>query len=221
MLHIIRRVKYINIRTLFFNFYYFPPRIAFKLPVFISRNVKFTSMRGRVCLSVPPSMGMIKLGYHRVGIFDFNKEKFIWQVQGTIKFGENIIIGQGCRISVNEGAELIIGDGVKITANSNVIASHGISIGRDSLISWGCTLMDTDFHSIVDSQGRWMNPNRSIRIGSRNWICSNVNIYKGVHSNEGVIFAARSNVMAGKYNSHTLYGGNPAKLLKQNIGWEH
>ena len=221
MIHIVRRLRYLNLRTVVFNFYYFPPRIACKLPVLISRNVKFIALRGKVCLSVPPRMGMVKLGYHRVGIFDYRNEKFLWQVKGTIKFGENVDIGQGCRISVNEGAELNIDDGVKITANSNIIASHKISIGRDSLISWDCNLMDTDFHSIVDCQGILINPNKPIKIGPRNWICSNVNVFKGVHSNEGVIFASRSNVMTGQYNSHTLYGGNPAKLLRCNIDWEH
>ena len=81
---------------------------------------------------------------------------------------------------------LIFGDGVCITAESSIICYDRIEIGDDSLISWECQLMDTDFHSIRQSDAQegstgsvLLNPDAPIYIGRHCWICSRCMVLKG------------------------------------------
>ena len=59
-----------------------------------------------------------------------------------------------------------------------------------------------------------------IKIGNNVWIGSNVIILKGVTIGDGAVVAAGA-VVTKNIPPKCLAGGVPAKILKENIVWQH
>ncbi len=138
------------------------------------------------------------------GVFVFENQ------EGRVQIGSRTFIGGSTFVSVNE-----------------------IIIGDDVLISWGCTIIDNNSHSINFSQRKddvllykrsnsqstsqfknWKNvESRRIVIGDKSWIGFNTIILKGVNIGEGSIIAAGS-VVTKDVAPWTIVGGNPARLIR-------
>lgn len=139
------------------------------------------------------------------GNFIFEKDS------GTITIGNNTFIGGGTFICV-----------------------EGIEIGDDVMFSWGCTVTDTNAHSLVSTERindvkdwkrglsenkigaykDWTNvKSKKITIKNKAWIGFNSIILKGVTVGEGAIVAAGS-VVTGDVPDYAVVGGNPARIIK-------
>jgi len=55
----------------------------------------------------------------------------------------------------------------------------------------------------------------TVRIGAHCWLCANVVILPDAVFEEGVILGANSLASTGRFDSWSLYAGNPARLLKR------
>jgi acetyltransferase-like isoleucine patch superfamily enzyme len=110
--------------------------------------------------------------------------------------------------------------------SSRLVCAEEILIGDDVLISWGCTIVDHDSHSLVWDerkedvvewcQGRkdWKHVKvRKICIGNRVWIGFNSIVMKGVNVGEGAVIGAGS-VVTRSVEPYTLVAGNPAKPIR-------
>jgi acetyltransferase-like isoleucine patch superfamily enzyme len=91
-----------------------------------------------------------------------------------ISFGERVSLGEDCGIAVfgspERTAKLRIGDRSYFQPRVRINCSDNIEIGADCAFSWDVDLLDTDFHSIVESDGT-IRPNHApIRIGDRVWV---------------------------------------------------
>lgn len=174
-------------KSIYFCLRMFPLRTALRLPVIVSRHVWLEELKGRVEIPEHPKVAGIRIGFGRVGIFDYHRSRTILQLSGgTVSFRGRASLGQGTRISMGPRGHLIFGDGVCITAESSIICYNKIEIGEGSLISWDCQFMDTDFHSIrqtISQDGSaastLLNPNAPINIGKHCWICSRCMVLKG------------------------------------------
>lgn len=137
-----------------------------------------------------------------------------------------------------------IGRRSSIGGNTTIICTQpeGISIGAQVMISWGCTLMDSNAHSLVLEErindawyfemsrkaGKiglfkdWINvKSKPIRIDDGVWIGFNVIILGGVHIGRGAVIGAGS-VVAKNIPPFTVFAGNPARFIKlapKNSGW--
>lgn len=155
--------------------------------------------------------------------------------QKTVK---NLIIGDNCLISGNyffelEGAQVEIGSDTFI-GNSSFVCSTKIIIGSQVLISWGCTIMDNNAHSLIFEERKndvhdwkrsleegkigqykdWTNVAKgSVIIKNKAWIGFNVIILKGVTIGEGAVVAAGS-VITKDVPDYAVVAGNPATILK-------
>lgn len=119
-----------------------------------------------------------------------------FQVRGILKLG-NVFINNRCRIYCNKCIE--IGDKTVI--------------GEDVLIR------DNDGHFILKNGQRI--PNEApIVIGGNVWICARVIILKGVNIGDGAVIAAGA-VVTKDVPAKALVGGVPAKIIKNNVEWEH
>lgn len=155
-------------------------------------------------------------------------------VYGAIPKEKNIEIGDDCIISgtivlYNSKAKVVIGNRVFIGPNSTLFCYDSIEIGNDVMISWGCTLIDTNAHSIkseerltdvLDWKKGWEYKNwavvnsRKIVIQRKCWVGFNSIITKGVLLKEGCVVASGS-VVTKNFEEYSILGGNPAAFIKK------
>src|SRR5689334_19047679 len=81
----------------------------------------------------------------------------------------NVIIGSNCQLLCqielqSKDAQVVIGDRVYIGPGTRIFCREKVEIQSDVLISWGCTILDTNFHSLksVDRKDDVIN-------GKRGW----------------------------------------------------
>jgi acetyltransferase-like isoleucine patch superfamily enzyme len=132
-------------------------------------------------------------------------------VKGYVK------VGPGVFIIVNKNATITIGDNTYFAADSKVYSNKSIEIGKNCAISWGVTIIDTDFHEHwIDNI--YKKHTESIKIGNNVWIGCNTTILKGVEIGDGSIIAAGS-VVVNNVPPRSLIAGNPAKVIAKNVSW--
>lgn len=162
-----------------------------------------------------------------------NKSKTSYKVSHIGCCGD-VSVGKGCNLNCHfqlysSEAKIKVGERVFIGLNSILFCREKIIIGDDVMISWGCTLIDTNAHSL-NSNSRindvldWnLGPEhkdwtevvtKPIEIKNKVWIGFNSIICKGVTIGEGAVVAAGS-VVTKDVAPYTIVGGNPAKFLKK------
>ena len=136
----------------------------------------------------------------------------------TVCFNGKVKIGSACRICCNEKGNIIFEDGVNITGRTAVVSDNRITIGKDSLISWDCLLMDTDFHKVI-YQGKPVNNSKVIYLRDHVWIGCRSTILGGADVSENSIVAAGSILTKHFDEENILLGGNN-RVLKKNVLWD-
>lgn len=208
------------IKTLYFNFKFLAFKKALKLPFIIANKVYLKNLSGKILLHCSPETALIKIGFSDVGIFDEKVSRTILFLKGSMEFYGKANIGHGSKISVGENAELILGENFIITAESSIVVEKRIEIGDNCLLSWDILIMDTDFHKIIDSSEQICNQASPVKIGNNVWIGCRCLILKGSEIPKGAIIGANSTITKKLLNEDSLFIGNPATLIKENIKWE-
>lgn len=177
--------------------------------------------------------------------------KYFYSVYVKRKYKKNLFVGNGSKLSFNkfafkkncsisigsqsmiqasfyfdkEYAKITIGNRTFI-GGSKIICAEEIEIGDDILMSWGCTIVDHDSHSLSflerkDDVINWLEDKKiwdmvsikKIKIHDKVWIGFDVKILKGVTIGEGAVVAAGS-IVTKDVLPYTLVGGIPAKIIK-------
>lgn len=141
---------------------------------------------------------------------------------------------QGTFIFENSEGYIQIGDRTFI-GGSTFICIDRIKIGNDVMISWGCTIVDNNAHSLkysnritdVSDWKRGLAENKvgfykdwsdvkkaPVIIKDKVWIGFNSIILKGVTIGEGAVIGAGS-VVTKDVAPWTIVAGNPARLLRE------
>ena len=119
-----------------------------------------------------------------------------------IKLGRKVNLHAGVKLSglgnAGKRSELILGDGVAVGDRTEIHAG----------------IMDRDYHKFESET----EVTRPVVIGKRVWIGCNVLILKGVTVGDGAVIAAGS-VVTKDVPAASLVGGNPARILKENVTW--
>ncbi|RQO65696.1 acetyltransferase [Pedobacter sp. KBW01] len=118
----------------------------------------------------------------------------------------------------NEKAFISIEDGVWINNNAHIISDGpGITIGKDTLIGPNFTAYDSDFHDLrPDKRLTGIPLTGAIVIEQNVFIGSNVTILKGVTVGKNAVIATGS-VVTKSIPKNAIAGGNPCKIIKENI----
>ncbi|MDP4181395.1 MAG: acyltransferase [Bacillota bacterium] len=135
----------------------------------------------------------------------------------AIKVGRKVQLYKGVKLSAfgNENfSEIIIGNNTSIGDRTEIHSGKRVEIGNGCNISWDVCIMDRDYHKF-NSQKEEIKP---VKIGNDVWIGCNVLILKGITIGDGAVIAAGS-VVTKDVEPKTLVGGNPAKVLKEDIYW--
>lgn len=152
---------------------------------------------------------------------------FVSVGKGTVCSGHFIFESASGKVTIGENCHI---------GASDFICSTEITVGSNTLVSYGCTLMDHDSHSLDFRERRndiaaefddfkhgrggtahknWDSVKKApIRIGNDVWIGMRTIILKGVTIGDGAVVAAGS-VVTKDVPPRTLYGGNPARFIKE------
>ncbi|HEY4400343.1 MAG TPA: hypothetical protein VGM95_07445 [Lactobacillaceae bacterium] len=124
---------------------------------------------------------------------------------------------------ISNSAYIYIGENNFFNGIVRLVASEqtNIFIGRDNLFSTDGSLETTDVHLLYDLEsGQRINNAADIFIGDHNWFGREFFVGKKAIVGSGSVFARRSLLTGKYYPSHTLWGGSPAKLLKENVSFD-
>jgi len=150
---------------------------------------------------------------NRIGLNPNNKGVLRIYKKGRLEVDGFVRIARDCKIYV--AGKLSIGNATYINPNTLIFARTNVKIGSGCAISWNCQILDDDFHKITSNE----NQARPITIGNRVWIGCNSIILKGVTIGNNSIIAAGS-LITKDVEANTLVGGNPARVIKENVNWE-
>ena len=95
---------------------------------------------------------------------------------------------------------LSVGNNICINGNTTICCAQEINLGSNTLVSWDCIFMDTDFYKIY-SANKEINQNTPIIIGENTWIGCRVSILKGCRIPAGSVIAAGSVVNKKRINN--------------------
>lgn len=131
--------------------------------------------------------------------------------------------GEGLTINIEDNRNRVeLGESFSCGKNTELAAIEGTSIifGSDCMLSANITIRTGDSHSIVDKDGRRTNISKSVIIGNHVWIGNSVLILKSTKLGDNSIVAGGAVVPGKNYPENSILGGNPAKVLKENINWK-
>jgi acetyltransferase-like isoleucine patch superfamily enzyme len=158
--------------------------------------------------------------------------KFVENRDTYLNIGNNCIVDGNFVFETTTGS-IAIGNNTFI-GGSTFICVNNITIGNDVMISWGCTVVDNNAHSLISSEraddvkdalrakheGKtgiykdWsVVKSAPITIKDKAWIGFNSIILKGITIGEGAVVGAGS-VVTKDVPDYTIVAGNPAIIVK-------
>lgn len=121
---------------------------------------------------------------------------------------------------VGNDSVIYIGKDSYINRTSHLYATErkNIIIGNELLLSFDTYFRTADAHIIYDcNTKKRINPSKSILIGDRVWIGQQSLILKGTCIGSGSIIGGHSVLSNKNIRSNSLYAGNPARKIKENV----
>lgn len=124
----------------------------------------------------------------------------------------NVSFLKDTTIQIHPNAELTIGRNTYFNG-SFIDCTSQITIGSDCAVADGVRIMDNSWH-LNNSRGR------RVKIGNKVWIATNAIILPDITIGDGAIVAAGA-VVARDVPPKCLVAGVPAKIIKENVEWNH
>ena len=129
------------------------------------------------------------------------------KVPYNLRYGAYIEIVNGGHLKIGQGAANV---GLNIMCAKEVTIGNGVRIGRNvSIRDWNGP------HVIISDSYRNHAP---VHIEDHVWLCTGCTIMPGVTVGAGSVVAANA-LVTKNVPPHSLVGGSPAKVLKENIEW--
>jgi acetyltransferase-like isoleucine patch superfamily enzyme len=159
----------------------------------------------------------LRLGITPLGFAD-NRTHGLLNVRGSLKVGSGVVVGTGTRWDIGPDAKVEIGEGCIFSANTLMISTNSITIGKRVGISWDVQIMDDNFHefSIDGVPSPQTGP---VVIGDDAWVAPKCVILRGTRLAEGCAVATGT-VVSGVFDEpYCLIAGSPAKVVRRNVKW--
>lgn len=143
-------------------------------------------------------------------------------IPGQLYISDNtsVIIGNvsfysGSRLTINKGASFVFKSGY-VNSESIIECFDRIEIGENVIISERVQIRDSNNHDMCYPGYKINSP---VIIGNNVWIGLGAIILSGVNIGEGAVVAAGA-VVTKDVPPHSLVGGCPAKVLKEDVKWK-
>lgn len=141
--------------------------------------------------------------------------------------GNTVTIGPWCYLGgtdlfmEDDGGSITIGSCTKFLGRTHlaVIEGTAITIGQDCLFSSDIQLRTGDSHSVLDLQGRRINPSEGITLGDHVWVGTRAFLTKGARVGDHSIVGACALVTKPFEQPHCTLAGVPAKVVRQGVDW--
>lgn len=139
---------------------------------------------------------------------------------GVLDFAPGSIIGDSVQIYVGAGATLRMLTRASVGDRSVLNVISGLSIGKGSMVSWDCQILDSDFHAILGVDGEEGAISTPIVIEDQVLLGCGTTILKGVVVRHDSVVGAGSVVSGGiQFPPYSLIAGNPARVVRTIGGW--
>jgi acetyltransferase-like isoleucine patch superfamily enzyme len=158
----------------------------------------------------------LRIGMNPEGFVPRDEETYL-NILGEMTIKGSWSVGRGCKIWVDPNGTLEIGNGGYVNSYTNFMVGHSVKIGDNCIISWNCQFLNEGKHQIAYN-GR-QTKGRNILIGNNVWIGNNVKIYEGAIIPDNCVVASDSVIKSAYYKKNVLIGGNPSKILKEEVTW--
>ena len=117
--------------------------------------------------------------------------------------------------------EISIGKNTKLCGKAHLATIEGtkILIGENCLFASDLHFRTGDSHSILDPDGKRINPSQDIVIDDHVWIGTKVTCLKGVHVAHDCVAAATATLCKNYDTPNAIIGGVPGRVIKTDIRW--
>lgn len=125
----------------------------------------------------------------------------------------NFSLHYGCDVQIFKGGKLYLGSGF-INADTKIRCRNKIVIGEDVAISHDVLIIDCNGHNLNCKE----DIGKPVHIGNHVWIGSKCIILKGVTIGDNSVIAAGT-IVTKDVPPNVLYGGNPARVIREGCTW--
>lgn len=126
----------------------------------------------------------------------------------------------GTILYVGPGATLDISEGFTASHDLKIYCRYKITIGKDNMWSYYNVVMDNDGHHIFDEDRKHVNVNKEVVFGNHVWLGCRCIVLKGSKVADGAVIASGTTIRKELIKPNSIYGGNGAEPLKENISWD-
>lgn len=148
------------------------------------------------------------------------RSNIIFKGDNSLVIIRNSIDSIKLTLTIYSDSVVYIGTNISMNNRFELIASEAknIIIGNECLISSLCLVRTSDAHRLYDlNTMKRVNIGRSVFIGDYVWLAARVVLLKGTKLHSGCIIGSDAVVTGKEVLSNSVWGGNPARLLKSNV----
>lgn len=221
-----RLLSYNVLKTLYVNFCIFPLKVAVKLPLQIGWRVEFQHLyKGCIKLddNVRLNRYMVKIGITSFPMISTKSNYTLirFAKNGTMSFGNDVLIHNGVSLITSEGGNIRIGSDCVINQRTKIYSQKTVTIGNHCRLGWECQVMDSDCHLVYNDNKKTIgNPIGEVYIGDNVWLASRVSVMKGVTIPSFSIVSGNSVVLKSFADITTkgnFFVGSPAVLKATGV----
>ena len=188
-----------------------------RCPILFSNSTVIKGIRKENIILEQKGFNIVTIGFGGSEGIQSRKSYLIIR-NGRIVFRGKTNISAGSTIRVDNGT-LEFGKNFSCNNNCSISCSRGVKFGNDVLLGWNVNIRDSDGHNIYYNN-ELKESQKTVNISDHVWIASFVDILKGVYIGANNVIAYRSCISKSFDLSNCLIGGNPGKILQNNIRWE-
>lgn len=143
--------------------------------------------------------------------------------------GNNNVVHIGTGVHARNAEFWIEDDGNSIVVENNTtfigkihlacIEGTSISIGKNCLFSSEIVFRTGDSHSILNAEGKRINPSEAIKIGDHVWVGHRVTVLKGVSVPNNTVIGTGSIITKSFSEGHVIIAGVPGKIIRRQTNW--